>query len=177
MAPVCTRLCPSSHMKGRALLGVRVCLPRRPFPKSTFPVLGWVEDGGPHGAGPRPIFLTSWALSWAADILLIPFFLPGCDPDRESLGAVLGVVLPPCFASGGQGALLPSQTAPAQVHTTRAAYFPRPGFPAQCAPWLPTPQTQRDPSGELETPSHLGRRFYFYSGFGDGRAGPGRNAL
>lgn len=48
---------------------------------------------------------------------------------------------------------------------------------ACCAPQLPAPQAQQGCSGELEQPSHLGRRVYFYSGFGDGWAGPARNAL
>ena len=51
------------------------------------------------------------------------------------------------------------------------------GCLAWCAPWLPASWAQRGRSGELEQPSHLGRRFYFYSGFGDGRAGRARNAL
>lgn len=91
MAPACTRLCPSSHMTGRALLGVRVSLPEGLFLKA--PSLCWAEwrmeapmeqglgpfsspAGGCHGLQTFSSFPSScqavtpteraWVLSWGS---------------------------------------------------------------------------------------------------------------
>ena len=120
------------------------------------PIQPFSPVGSYHSSG--TVSLISAVTSWSASSCRL----------RE-LGCHLGVVLQPHFA----GRLSESQP---RCPPWASRSLQR-GCLAWCAPWLPAPRSHRGRSGELEQPSHLGRRFYFYSGFGDGRAGRARNAL
>lgn len=129
------------------------------------------RSAGQGSEGPTQPFLpveSCHSLGTVSRIPLVTNWSASSCHLRE-LGCHLGEVLQPHFA----GRLLESQPR----CPPWASLSLQLGCLAWCAPWLPAPRAQRGRSGELEQPSHLGRRFYFYSGFGDGRAGRARNAL